>query len=303
MQCCVGPRSYCVSGVNIITINGFHYQCVIDRRPTGTTRRQVLRALLGGRLLLRFKSDCFTIHVMKIHILGTGTAIPRIERNSSAYLITAKGLKILVDAGPAVVRRALEKGFDVDDIDIVIITHFHVDHTADLSTFFFACNYGRVAREKPLTIIGGKGITRFYRGLRNVYPWIEPKTYDLTVKPLVNQSQVYRGVTITTVPVRHNPESIAVRFDERRSVTFSGDTDFSQNLIKLADRADLFVAECAFPERKVKGHLNLESLDRIVQKAMPKRVLLTHLYPEWDTYKGVLHAPYLLAEDGMEMEV
>ena len=241
--------------------------------------------------------------MMKLVILGTGTAIPRIERNSSAYLVMTKGLNILVDAGPAVMRRLLEKGFDVDDIDVVIITHFHVDHTADLPTFFFACNYGKVAREKPLTIIGGRGITRFYGGLRNVYPWIEPKTYDLTVKPLVNQSQVYNGITITTAPVKHNPESIAVRLDEKRSLTFSGDTDFSQNLIRLADRSDLLVAECAFPERKVKGHLNLEALDKIVQKAMPKRVLLTHLYPEWDTYKGVLHAPYLLAEDGMEIDI
>ena len=123
------------------------------------------------------------------------------------------------------------------------------------------------------------------------------------MKRLVNESRVYKGVTISTVPVKHNPESIAVRFDEKRSLTFSGDTDFSQNLIKLADRTDLFVAECAFPERKVKGHLNLEFLDRIVKKAMPKRVLLTHLYPDWDTYRGVLHEPYLIAEDGMEMDV
>ena len=240
---------------------------------------------------------------MKLHILGTGTAIPRIERGSSSYLVRAQDLNILVDVGPSVVRRLLERGFDVDDIDLIVITHFHVDHTADLSTFFFACNYGKVAREKPLTVIGGKGVTRFYQNLRKVYPWIEPKTYDLTVKRLVNESRVYKGVTISTAPVRHNPESIGIRLDEKRSLTFSGDTDVSRNLIKLADRTDLFVAECAFPERKVKGHLNLESLDRIVKKAMPKRVLLTHLYPDWDTYNGVLHAPYLLAEDGMEMDV
>lgn len=240
---------------------------------------------------------------MKLHILGTGTAIPRIERGSSSYVVRAKGLNILIDVGPSVVRRLLERGFDVDDIDLIVITHFHVDHTADLSTFFFACNYGKVAREKPLTLIGGKGIARFHQALRKVYPWIEPKAYGLTVKSLVHGSFVYKGITITTVPVKHNPESIAVRFDDRRSLTFSGDTDFSRNLIRLADRSDLLVAECAFPERKVKGHLNLESLDRIVKKAMPNRVLLTHLYPDWDTYTGVLHAPYLLAEDGMEINI
>lgn len=240
---------------------------------------------------------------MKIHILGTGTAIPRIERSSSAYLVSAGSVNILVDVGPSVVRRLLERGFTVDDIDLIVVTHFHVDHIADLSTFFFACNYGTVSREKPLTVIGGNGIARFYRGLRNIFPWVEPKQYDLTVKRLVNGSLTCNEVTITTVPVKHNPESIGVRFDGKRSVTFSGDTDFSQNLIGLAHETDLFVAECSFPEHKVKGHLNLDSLDKIVRKAMPKRVLLTHLYPDWDTYTGVLHAPYLLAEDGMEIEV
>ncbi len=240
---------------------------------------------------------------MRLHILGTGTAIPRIERGSSAYLITASGANILIDAGPAVVRRLLETGYEVDDIDALVITHFHVDHTADLSTFFFACNYGHVARTKPLTIIGGKGIAGFCRGLQAIYPWVRPKTYDLTVCRLVNASLKLGGITITATPVNHNPESIAVRFEGKRSVTFSGDTDHSINLIRLAEGTDVLVAECAFPERKVKGHLNLAALDKIVKKAKPKRVILTHLYPEWDDYRGVLHAPYLLGEDGMEIKL
>ncbi len=240
---------------------------------------------------------------MKLHILGTGTAIPRIERGSPAYLVTAPGVNVLVDVGPAVVRRLLERGYEVDDVDVVVLTHFHVDHTADLSTFFFASNYGKVARVKPLTVIGGKGVARFYRGLRAIYPWIVPKSYDLTVKRLVNDSLKVSGLTITTAPANHNPESITVRLEGRRSITFSGDTDLSANLVRLAEKTDMLVAECAFPERKVKGHLNLAALDKIVQKAKPKRVILTHLYPEWDTYRGVLHAPYLLGEDGMEMEV
>lgn len=240
---------------------------------------------------------------MKLYILGTGTAIPRIERSSSSYLVVAGSTSVLIDAGPAVVRRLLETGFDVDDVDILVLTHFHVDHTADLSTFFFACNYGKIPRKKPLTVIGGRGIMRFYRGLRAIYPWITPKSYDLTVRRLVNESMEQRGLTVRTVPVSHNPESIAVRLEGKRSVTFSGDTDYSRNLIRLAENTDMFVAECSFPERKVKGHLNLAELDRIVRKAYPERVILTHLYPDWDDYRGVLHPPYLLGEDGMEIEI
>jgi hypothetical protein len=49
--------------------------------------------------------------------------------------------------------------------------------------------------------------------------------------------------------------------------------------------------------------MNLNVLKKVVEKAQPERVIISHLYPEWDTFKGVLHSPYLLAEDGMEIVI
>lgn len=65
--------------------------------------------------------------------------------------------------------------------------------------------------------------------------------------------------------------------------------------------ADLLVSECSFPDLKAKGHLNLAALEKIVERAKPKQVILSHLYSEWETFRGVLHAPFLLAEDGLEI--
>ena len=44
-------------------------------------------------------------------------------------------------------------------------------------------------------------------------------------------------------------------------------------------------------------------LQKIVDEANPKRVIISHLYPDWDDFRGVLHSPFLLGEDGMEIEV
>jgi ribonuclease BN (tRNA processing enzyme) len=240
---------------------------------------------------------------MKIRILGTGTCVPSLQRCSSSYLVQTKQLNILIDVGPSVVRRLLEYGFTTRDIDVIVLTHFHVDHTADLSTFLFASNYDVKVRTKELSVVGGDGLHDFYRGLLAVYPWLLPRSYEISLREMAKGTLNKGGLVITTAQMEHNKESIGVRFEERKSVTFSGDTDYTKNLIKLASGTDLLIAECSFPERKVDGHLNLEILQKIVDEANPKRVLISHLYPEWDDFSGVLHAPYLLGEDGMEIEV
>ena len=240
---------------------------------------------------------------MKIRVLGTGTSVPSLQRCSSSYLAQTKRLNILIDVGPSIVRRLLEYGFTTRDIDAIVLTHFHVDHTADLSTFLFASNYDVEARTKPLTIIGGPGINDFFENLIKVYRWLMPKSYELFLREEGDCTLNLEDFVIAVTRVEHNDESIAIRIEEHKSVTFSGDTDYTKNLVKLASGTDLLIAECSFPERKVDGHLNLETLQKIVDEANPKRVLISHLYPEWDDFSGILHAPYLLGEDGMEIEV
>ena len=238
---------------------------------------------------------------MKIVILGTGTSVPSLHRNSSSYLVITEKQKTLVDIGPSVVRRLLEFQYTTDDIDVIMLTHFHVDHTADLSTFLFACNYGIEPRTRPLMIIGGPGVHEFYRSLLRVYHWLSPKSYELTLKNILRYDLQLYDILIKTVPVNHNKESIGISIEKGKRVVFSGDTDYSKNLVKLAFKADLLITECSFPETKLKGHMNLDVLRKVVEEAQPQKVILSHLYPEWDVFKGVLHSPYLLAEDGMEI--
>jgi ribonuclease BN (tRNA processing enzyme) len=240
---------------------------------------------------------------MKVKLLGTGTCAPSLRRGSSSYLVQTKQLNILVDVGPSVVRRLLEYGFTTRDIDVVILTHFHVDHTADFSTFLFASNYDVVARKKKLMVVAGEGLHDFYKGLLGVYPWLSPKSYEIFFHEMPEGTLKTGGLIITTGPMEHNYESIGVRIEEGRSVAFSGDTDYTENLIELAKEADLFVVECSFPEKKVDGHLDLITLQKVVDQAKSRRVILSHLYPEWDDFRYVLHAPFLLGEDGMEIEV
>lgn len=240
---------------------------------------------------------------MLVKMLGTGTCVPSLKRGSASCLLLTKGLNVLIDVGPSVVRRLLEFGFTTRDIDVVILTHFHVDHCADFSTFLFASNYDVEPRTKALSVVGGEGLHNFYANLLTLYPWCLPREYELSVHEMPSGRLEKNGLVITTAKMRHNNESVGARIGEQKSVTFSGDTDYTQGLIDLATETDLLVVECSFPEKKVAGHLNLASLEQVVTQARPKKVILSHLYPEWDQVSRALHAPYLLGEDGMEIKV
>ena len=237
----------------------------------------------------------------KIRFLGTGTSYPTLERASSSCLVNVDKKYILIDIGPTVLRRLVEYGVSVNDVDMIILTHFHVDHSGDLPAFLFACNYGVEPRKRPLVLIGGEGINSFFRRLSLAYPWIKPKNYDLKILRLVNGTYKWKGIGIRTKRTNHNRESIGVLLKMGKSVVFSGDTDYSRNLIELSRDVDLLVVECSFPVRKVKGHLNLHVLKKIVKSAKPKDVIITHLYPEWNGVKEKETLPYKLAYDGMEI--
>ena len=122
----------------------------------------------------------------------------------------------------------------------------------------------------------------------------------------------FEDFTVNTLPVEHNPESLAFRISDRRgkSVVFSGDTDYSDNLAVLAAGADLLICESALPDdQKVSGHLTPSLAGRIAARAGVGKLVLTHFYPECDqvdirkqcrrTYSG----PLVLAEDLMGFEL
>lgn len=242
--------------------------------------------------------------LMKLRFLGTGTATPMLQRLSSSYLLSTSWGNILIDAGPSVVRRLLEFGIVTEEIDMIILTHFHPDHAADLATFLFTCNYGEPKRTKELALVGGRGLELFFKRLCVVYPSIKPKGYSLNMRSMARDEwRLNDVVTIETLPMKHRKESIGVKVTGAKTIAFTGDSDYSVNLVSLARGVDLLVSECSLPDLKMNGHLNLATLEKVVRKARPAQVILSHLYPEWERFRGVLHAPFLLAEDGLEVDL
>jgi ribonuclease BN (tRNA processing enzyme) len=256
------------------------------------------------------------IEQIKVTILGSGTCVPSLKRSSCALLAQTGSEKILFDLGPGTMRRLLETGVGIHNISHVFLSHFHPDHTGELVSILFSNKYPDENRRKiPLTICGGTGLMAFFDQLKAVYKeWIDLSGHLRLMEFTATgrDSHQFESFKMETCPVNHREESIAYRITAPNSLTmvYSGDTDYSENLIDLAKNVDLFVCECALPDpMKVPGHLTPSLAGRMASEANVKKLVLTHFYPPCDdadietqcrkTYKG----PLVLAEDLMSFDL
>jgi ribonuclease BN (tRNA processing enzyme) len=221
------------------------------------------------------------------------------------------GEKLLFDAGAGTLRRLQECGVSIFDISCIFFSHFHPDHTAELVPFLFASKYSEQGpRKSPLTLIAGNGFSVFSQALKQAYGnWIELDADILSVIEMNTQAPDRRDFnlfSIITRPAAHNPESISCRIESPSgySVVYSGDTDYTENLITLAKDAQVLICECSHPDaEKVHGHLTPSLAGGIAACARVQKLVLTHFYPRCDgfdiekecrkTYTGKL----VLAED------
>ncbi len=188
-------------------------------------------------------------------------------------------------------RRLLEAGTSIHEVSHIFYSHFHPDHSAELVPFIFATKYPDEGRRRiPLTVLGGPGLLDFYRGLKKVYGrWIElspGRLHLLEVDKTRRDKLRFEGFDAYSIPVVHNPESVAFRISipSGRSVVYSGDTDYSENLVELAQDADILICESALPDsHKVNGHLTPSLAGEMAKRANVRQLVLTHFYPECDT--------------------
>jgi ribonuclease BN (tRNA processing enzyme) len=203
--------------------------------------------------------------------------------------VQAAEKNILCDTGPGALRQLLLAGTGIADIDMIVYTHFHIDHTADFCPFLFASKYGpQTARDRELTVVGPQGLAAWYDSLRAAHgSWIVPERFTLRWVESAQASHCLGRLTVTTAPVEHSGPSIAVRFDEPdgTSAAYSGDTGYCDGIINICSNVSKAILECSFPEgQAVEGHLTPRLAGRIARQAGCKSLVLTHMYPDTDKH-------------------
>src|SRR5882757_7932786 len=105
-----------------------------------------------------------------LQVLGSGGPELQDKRASTSYLIWRAGVpRVLVDSGGGSTLRFGESGATMSDLDVILLTHLHVDHTADLTALVKSSYFEERHRSLPVYGPDGNKIfpstTRFIKTL------------------------------------------------------------------------------------------------------------------------------------------
>ena len=113
------------------------------------------------------------------------------------------------------------------------------------------------------------------------------------------------GLRVTPFGVNHGmPDGscFAYRIEvDDRIIAYTGDTEWTDNLIEVGREADLFIAEAYFYDKNVRNHLNYVTIVNHLDQIKPKRLVLTHM--GGDMLSRVSDVPHEAAEDGKIIEI
>jgi len=217
--------------------------------------------------------------------VGTGTVAPSAMRGSPAHWVEREGLRLLLDCGPGTMHHLVRFGLAWDRVTHIALSHFHPDHFGELPALLFALRHA-TTRTDPVVVLGPVGTVQLVRRLADSFgDWLLDPGYPLGVLDLHEGEPFPLGASDTTLdvhPTPHTPESVAlaVQGPEGR-IVYTGDTGPSDELGRWAEGADVLLAECSLPDdRAIAGHLTPARAGRLARVASPKKLVLTHFYPQ-----------------------
>lgn len=242
-------------------------------------------------------------NTFKVTLLGTGTPTLRLDRFGPSTLVEAGGQTLLFDAGRGAPVRLAQLGIPAGSLTAVFLTHYHSDHVLGLPDVFLSGWLGIDGRKSPMRLIGPTGAKNLATHLEQAYALDTKIRHEDQKFPLAGakidaqefdkDGVVYEkdGVKVTAFDVDHG-ETVKPAYGYKieyngHSVLISGDTRYSENVVKHGAGVDVLIhevgisrpelASSVFVQRIMAVHTSPKEAGNVFAQAKPKLAVYTHL--------------------------
>ena len=271
----------------------------------------------------------------KVTLLGTGSPQPRMDRFGPSILVEAGDKKLLFDCGRGAAQRIEQLRIPFREIDALFLTHLHSDHIVGIPDLWLT-GWAR-GRKVPLQVWGPEGTKTMMSHLAEAYQFdIQIRQIDdklplqgvAVVANDVQQGVVYdrAGIKITAFLVDHGvvKPALGYRVDfAGHSIVLSGDTRYSENLIRFSQKVDVLIHEVIDPDtfraknptmsaerlQAIVGHhTTAELAGTIFTQVKPKLAVYSHIVPGDSTdlvplTRKTYSGPLEVGEDLMTLQI
>jgi ribonuclease BN (tRNA processing enzyme) len=198
-------------------------------------------------------------------------------------------------------------GVSLLDVTSILITHLHGDHFGGIP--YFVLDSQLISRRsEPLLIAGPPGLQERVRSAMEInFPGSSKVAQKFEITFVELPAEITTGLgalKVTPVEVLHGSgaPSYALRVEVAgKTIVYSGDTEWTDSLIKIVDGADLFICEAYYYEKKMKNHINYQTLLDHRSDLNCKRIIITHMSQDVLNRLDSLEIEY--ADDGKVVEL
>jgi len=223
---------------------------------------------------------------LKVRFLGSGDAFGSGGRLQTCIMLERGDEAYLIDCGATVLIALQQFNVNANKIKAIILSHLHGDHFAGIPFFvLYAQLHSR--REEPLLIAGPPGTEqRVKEAMEVFFPGSSRVTrrFELIFQELAYyETKMIGEVTVTPYQAVHpsGSPSLILRLDYAgKLITYSGDTEWTEDLIPATRDTELFISECSFLNKRIKYHLDFLTLQEKRGSLGAKRIILTHMGPD-----------------------
>lgn len=244
---------------------------------------------------------------VRVTFLGVGDAFNACGSGHAACLVESSSTVFLIDCGPTALLGLKRQGLTAADIDTVILSHLHGDHFGGVPFLLLEC-VSETPRKGPFTVAGpphaGDRIQELYSALyKQIATHRLPFEYRC-IEVVPGERIILGAIDLVTFPVPHQASDISLGLRigiDGKSILYSGDTGWTEELVRQAQGVDLFICECTYFETRVDFHLDYRCLQANYPRFGCRRLVLTHLGREVHERRDEVKLE--VAHDGMTIEL